>query len=153
MIRPASFLDIPSIINLGNRYVEEEVKTTAHHSAVWDAEMSAHHLCEAYMRDDLFLWVAVLDGEVVGFLWAAAHLMAPWNPAMVASDYLFYITPERRGTSLGYRLVKQYVEWAESMACCEVRLSIASGINEERVGRMYERLGFESFGTVYNLKF
>jgi GNAT superfamily N-acetyltransferase len=153
MIRPASFLDIPSIINLGNRYVEEEVKKVAHHCAVWDAETSAHFLCQSLTSSDMFLWVAVDDGELVGFLWAATHPMAPWNPAMVASDMLFYVVPEKRGSLIGMRLVKEYKAWAESMACVEVRLSIASGINEERVGRMFNRLGFETFGTVYNHKF
>lgn len=152
MIRQASFLDIPAIINLGSRYVEEEVKVVAHHTAMWDANESANHLCQALTRDDLFLHVATSDGEVVGFLWACTHSLAPWNPAMVASDFLFYVVPEKRGTMLGYRLVKAYRDWAQSMSCVETRLSIASGINEERVGRMFERLGFERFGTVYNCK-
>lgn len=150
MIRQACFLDIPEIINLGCRYVEEEVRVVAHHSAEWNAEMSACGLIDAYSRPDQFLYVAVVDGEIVGFLWAVAHQLAPWNPAMVASDYLFYIVPERRGTMLGVRLIKAYKSWAESLACVEARLSIASGIHEEQTGKLYQRLGFSSFGTVFN---
>ncbi len=153
MIRPASFLDIPEILNLGSRYVEEEVKAVAHHSASWDAEQSAHNLCASLSREDLFLWVAVDEGQIVGFLWAGHHELAPWTPVRVASDILFYIIPEKRGTLLGMRLIKALKQWAGENKCSEVRLSIASGINEERVGRMYKRLGFEPFGTVYNLKF
>lgn len=153
MIRPASFLDIPEIINLGNKYVEEEVKVVAHHSASWNAEQSAHNLCASLIREDLFLWVAVDEGQIVGFLWAGYHELAPWTPVRVASDILFYIIPERRGTLLGMRLIKALKQWASDNECSEVRLSIASGINEERVGRMYKRLGFEPFGTVYNMKF
>ena len=152
MIRPARFLDIPSILNLGNRYVEEEVKVVAHHSASWDAIESANQLCQAVHRDDLFLYVATCDGEIVGFLWACTHPLAPWSSELVASDFMFYVVPEKRGTMLGYRLVKAYKEWAQSMSCVETRLSIASGINEERVGRMFGLLGFEHFGTVYNCK-
>lgn len=150
MIRPACFLDIPEIINLGCRYVEEEVKVVGHHTADWDAEHSACGLIDAYARPDQFLHVAVIDGEIVGFLWAVSHELAPWNPAMVASDYLFYIVPERRGTMLAPRLIKEYKAWAESIGCVEARLSIASGITEEQTGRLYQRLGFSPFGTVYN---
>lgn len=150
MIRPACFLDIPEIINLGSRYVDEEVKQVSHHSAVWDANMSACHLIEAYTRPDQFLYVAVLDGSIVGFLWAASHCLAPWNPSLVASDYLFYVVPEKRGTLVGCRLIKAYKAWADELSCVEVRLSIASGINEVRVGEMYQRLGFVPFGTVFN---
>lgn len=152
MIRQASFLDIPEVINLGDKYVEEEVKVVAHHSPSWNAEQSAANLCASLVRDDLFLWVAVDEGSIVGFLWAGYHDLAPWTPVRVASDILFYIVPEKRGTLLGMRLIKAYKQWAFEKECAEVRLSIASGINEERVGRMYERLGFETFGTVYNLK-
>lgn len=152
MIRLACFLDIPEIINLGNRYVEEEVKTVAHHSAVWDANMSACNLIEAYSRPDQFLHVATRDGEMVGFLWAASHALAPWNPTLVASDYLFYVVPEWRGSLVGLSLIKAYKSWAKDLGCAEVRLSLASGINEDRVSKMYERLGFSSFGTVFNHK-
>ena len=121
MIRSASFLDIPAIINLGNRYVEDEVKAVGHHSATWDAVESAHHLAMALTSDDLFLWVATHDGEVVGFLWGGAHPLAPWSPVTVASDYLFYLVPEHRGTIKGLRLVKAFKEWATDKGCQEVR--------------------------------
>lgn len=152
MIRPASFLDIPLIINLGNRYVEEEVKAIGHHSAVWDADVSAQNLCQSMHLPDGFLWVAVVDGEVVGFLWAACHPLAPWDLTKVASDFLFYIVPEHRGSMLGWRLLRQYKVWAKERGCSEARLSLASGINEERMGRLYDKLGFASFGTVFRLQ-
>lgn len=153
MIRKACFLDIPVIINLGNRYVEEEVKEVCHHSAIWDAAMSAHHLCQSLTDDSGFLWVAVRDGRVVGFLWCAVHAMAPWNLTPVASDYLFYIEPEYRGTVTALMLIKEYRAWAGKLGCVEARLSLASGINEDRVGRAYDILGFKPFGTVYCHKY
>lgn len=100
MIRPASFLDIPEIINLGNKYVEEEVKVVAHHSASWDAEQSAHNLCASLSREDLFLWVAVDEGQIVGFLWAGYHELAPWTPVRVASDILFILYQRSEGHCL-----------------------------------------------------
>lgn len=152
MIRKACFLDIPAIINLGNRYVEQEVKAVCHHSAVWDADTSAHYLAQALAGDN-FLWVAVRDGKVIGFLWASVHAMAPWNPRPVASDFLFYIEPEYRGTVTALMLIKEYRAWAGKIGCVEARLSLASGINEERVGRAYDILEFKPFGTVYCHKY
>lgn len=152
MIRAACFLDIPAIINLGSRYVEEEVKAVCHHSAIWDADTSAHYLAQALSGNN-FLWVAVRDGKVVGFLWASVHGMAPWNPTPVASDFLFYLEPEYRGTVTALMLIKEYRAWAGKIGCVEARLSLASGINEERVGRAYDILGFKPFGTVYCHKY
>lgn len=152
MIRPACFLDIPAILMLGHKYVEEEVKVVGYHSAEWDAEVSAHHLAVSLTSGD-FLWVAVHDGAIVGFLWATIQAMAPWNQIPVASDFLFYLTPESRGSFSAIRLIKEYKEWASRMQCKEVRLSLASGINEDRVGQAYKLLGFEPFGTVYCHKY
>ena len=152
MVRPATFIDIPFLLNLGNRYCEEEVKKIKYHSANWNVDMCANAFCMSVNDDDDFLWLGVNDGEIVGFLWATTHMMAPWNPDKVASDYIFYVVPEKRGTMIGHSLIKAYKSWAESKGCLEVRLSIASGINEERIGKMYERLGFEPFGSVYNHK-
>lgn len=152
MIRKACFMDIPYILNLGNKYIEEEVKVVCHHSASWDAERAAHFLAQS-LQGNNFLWVAIRDGRVVGFLWATTHELAPWNPAPVASDLLFYIEPEYRGTVTAMLLIKEYRAWAGNLGCVEARLSLASGINEERVGRAYDILGFKSFGTVFCHKY
>lgn len=153
MIRPACFLDILTIVSLGNRYVEEEVKVIGHHSAKWDADLAAHSLAVTLSKpDELFLQVAVKGGQVVGFLWGGKHACAPWDNTLVASDYLFYLTPEARGSRLGYALAKEWKSWAIRQGCREVRLSIASGINEVRTGKMFKLLGFDHFGTVYNHK-
>lgn len=152
MVRPACFLDIPAILNLGNRYIEEEVKVVCHHSATWDAERAAHFLCQSLYGNN-FLWMAIRDGKPIGFLWATTHEMAPWNPVVVASDLLFYIEPEYRGTVTALMLVKEYRTWASDLGCAEARLSLASGINEERVGRAYDILGFKPFGTVFCHKY
>lgn len=152
MIRPASFLDIPAILSLGEKYLGGELKETGHHTSDWDINKCANNLCESVYKEDVFLWVAVDDGEVIGFLWATTHELAPWSSLKVASDYVFYVKQSKRGGLFGLRLIKAYKEWATSQGCREIRLSLASGINEERVARMYEHLGFEPFGTVLNYK-
>lgn len=152
MIRPACFLDIMPILNLGARYVLEEVSVNGHHSARWEPEMAAHHLAVAISSDNLFLWVAVDGCEVVGFLWGGLGEAAPWDSSLVANDYLFYLTPEYRGTRRGLALIKAWLSWGKSLGCQEVRLSIASGINEARIGKMFKLLGFDNFGTVYSYK-
>lgn len=152
MIRDATFMDIPFLLNLGSRYCEEEVKVLGHHSPAWDIDLSANAFCASLHNDNIFLKVAVSDGVVVGFLWAAIHELAPWCSSKVASDYLFYVTPEKRGGTFGLSLIRAYKLWAEIGGCKEVRLSIGSGINETRIGKMYGVLGFQHFGSVYNYR-
>lgn len=149
MIRPATILDIPAILCLCREYQMEEAREEGRHTTHTDYEYLARNLCET-LAAGAFLYVGVSDNKVVGFLWAVTHALAPWNPRKVASDLLFYILPEKRGCLIGAQLVKSYRSWAEAEGCYEARLSLASGINEERTGKMYNKLGFDYFGIVYN---
>lgn len=152
LIRNATYFDVPEILALAHKYVEEEVSVVGHHSDVWCVNSLSHHLMSSLSSDDGIVLIARVDGKLTGYLWATTHLMAPWSPLTVASDLLFYVKPECRGTTVALRLVKAYKEWAEELGCHEVRLSTASGINTERVGQFYERLGFSPFAQTYNYK-
>lgn len=152
MIRNATFFDVPEILRLADVYVREEVEPTGHHSAIWDAAMMADNLMQSMQSPDDIVLLAVEDGQIIGYLWAASHCLAPWSPVRVASDYLFYVVPKHRGSRAAIRLILAYKEWAKEVECAEVRLSVASGINTERVGRFYQMLGFSLYAGVYNHK-
>ncbi|AIM51254.1 acetyltransferase [Lelliottia phage phD2B] len=152
IIREATYFDVPEILRLADVYVREEVEPTGHHSAIWDANMMAHNLMVSSNSPDDIVLLAVEDGQIIGYLWAASHCLGPWSPAKVASDYLFYVVPKCRGSRAAYKLVRAYQEWAVSIDCVEVRLSVASGINQGRTARLFERLGFSSQAFVYNYK-
>lgn len=152
MIRLATVLDVPEIINLAKLYVEGEVKEVGHHSTVWDAGMMAANLINSILNVDGFLMVSIVDGCVVGFFWATAHFLAPWSPTLVASDLLFYMKPEHRGAYATISLINAYKAWAEDIGCKEIRISTASGVNTVRTVKLYERLGFSRFALTYNHK-
>ena len=150
MIRPATFFDVPEILRLADVYMREEVSPAGHHSTVWDAGMMADNLMTSIRRAEDLVVVSIQDGEVTGYLWAATHCLGPWSPVIVASDYLFYVATAHRGGTSALRLANAYKLWATELGCAEVRLSVASGINQGRVGKLYERLGFTPFACIYN---
>lgn len=152
MIRNATYLDVPEILFLADKYVIEEVEPTGHHSPVWDADMMAHHLMTCIAGTEGIVLVAVEDGNIIGYFWGITHCLAPWSPVKVASDLLFYIMPERRGSRAALLLLNAYREWAQEQECTEVRLSVASGINMGRTERLYEHLGFSRFASTFNYK-
>ncbi|MGL6086631.1 MAG: GNAT family N-acetyltransferase [Enterobacterales bacterium] len=152
MIRNATFFDIPEILRLADVYVREEVEPTGHHSAVWDAKMMAHNLMTSMQTNEDIVLLAIEDGQILGYLWAASHCLAPWSPVRVASDYLFYVVPRHRGSRAAIRLVRAYQEWAKEIECAEVRLSVASGIHHDRTEKLYQRLGFTPYASTFNHK-
>lgn len=131
-------------------YIREEVEPLRYHSASWNAEIMAHNLMQSINDVGDFVKVITSDGCIVGYLWAATHCLGPWTHTLVASDYLFYITPASRGGLAAYRLLKAYKEWAFALGCVEVRVSIASGINQERTERLYECAGFPRHASTFN---
>lgn len=149
IIRLATFFDVPELLRLADVYVREEVAPAGHHSTEWDAGMMANNLMSSMNAPSDVVLLAIEDGQIVGYLWAASHCLAPWSPIRVASDYLFYVIPERRGSRAAIRLILSYQKWAEGVGCAEVRLSVASGIKQERTGRLYQLLGFSPYAGVY----
>ncbi|MGL5456727.1 MAG: GNAT family N-acetyltransferase [Citrobacter telavivensis] len=152
MIRNATFFDVPEILRLADVYVREEVEPTGHHSAIWDAAMMADNLMQSMQSPDDIVLLAVEDGQIIGYLWAASHCLAPWSPVRVASDYLFYVMPKHRGSRAAVRLVRAYIEWAKEIDCAEARLSVASGIHHDRTEKFYEITGFVRYASTFNLK-
>jgi GNAT superfamily N-acetyltransferase len=152
IIRNATFFDIPELLTLADVYVTDEVIPTGVHSAEWEPELMAHNLMESIKGQSDIVLVACEGPTLVGYLWAASHILAPWSGVKVSSDYLFYVIPSYRGTLTAMRIIKAYKEWALEQGCAEVRLSIASGIHPERTGALYEAMGFSQSGVVYNLK-
>lgn len=150
MIRPANVLDIPAILKLGTVYANTEVTESNHHTAEWDMDAAATALLNTIASQDGYLWVYTSKGEVKGFMWAMAHELAPWSTRKIASDLLLYVVPELRGSSAALKLIYTYREWAKSIGCKEVRLSVASGVNQDRTCGLYKKLGFTLFGEVFN---
>lgn len=69
------------------------------------------------------------------------------SSAWAAHDVIFYVERGAEGT----KLIKRFVEWAESRQCELVNLSVSyGGPNIDRVGKLIERQGFECCGSMYN---
>jgi len=69
---------------------------------------------------------------------------ADWfGNAETASDLIVYIDPKYRGGRGFIKLIKAYEEWARSRGAVELVLSVSTGINTQKTGQLYERLGYK----------
>lgn len=83
-------------------------------------------------------------GEIVGY-YCLMITDRWWSDETYAADLGFYIQPEHRGRKAGviYRkVVTDSVMWAFLRGCEEVVLGASVGIDDERVIRWYEKIGF-----------
>lgn len=149
LLREATVWDVMPAMKLGERYV---VEAGAYIDIPYDPELAAGRMIEAIRDDDQLFIVVLRHGEVVGLLWAAYGPFLIWSPECIATDIVVYVMPEYRGTKGSLGLIKAYREWAEDKGAKEVRLSVASGIHEEKTGKLYNKLGFEHLGSQYRRK-
>lgn len=95
-----------------------------------------------------FLYVLDVDGEPVGFLAAEAVTGEPWTDDRIAIEHMLFVKPEHRGRD-AVRLIKEYLRWAKKIGCKAVRLTAQNGLDGERVGALYRRLGFRPLESTF----
>jgi len=94
------------------------------------------------------LFVACVGSRVIGL--AGAYIDDYlFCDLQVACDSVVFVHPHYRGTTTGKRLISALASWAVERGAHELCLSISSGINPVRTGRLYERLGFAPIGHLY----
>lgn len=149
MIREAHIMDAPRLVQLGGAYVRE---SKGHESYPLDVGHAIAVLSTYINSPDCLVLVAVKETTVVGFFYGILSSY-PWSPVYLAVDSLLYVTPEERGALYGVSLIRRYEAWAKQKGAVAVILSTASGVDEERTGKLYERLGFKKHGINHRKEF
>jgi GNAT superfamily N-acetyltransferase len=98
--------------------------------------------------DTHFGMVAELDGEVIGFLGGALGTY-PFCNEILAHDLGFYVASESRRSTAAVRLLRAFFAWAKEKGAREVQLGVSSGVDVDRIGAFYERLGLRRMGGIY----
>jgi hypothetical protein len=145
MIRLATYKDLDSIIEIGRAVA---------------SEISAHYVVDEFKSRKTLLFligarrgcVFVAEnkaGEVVGFI--AGQVDALWfSKACYATDIAFLVKP---GNPVqGFLLAKRFIRWAKAIPdVVDITLNISSGLDtDNRLGRLYERLGLKPMGGCYS---
>lgn len=145
MIRPAGYRDIPDILRLSaEMHLESRYRTLPYSS-----DKFAALLRRLIDSPDGMVAVAEKDGQIVGTI-AAVITEHYFADAHISYELGLYVEKAHRGTLAGYRLAKEYIGWARSKGVDQIDMGITTGIDEERTGRMYERLGLKHVGIVFS---
>ncbi len=144
MIRKATTGDLPKILELGRRLI----KNTPYRDQKLDIMVCGNTLGNCISSALGFAEVAVHKGELTGmFLGCAIPLF--YSKARMASDIIIY--SERAGD--GVRMTRHFIDWAWKIPnVVEVTLSQSSGINIERTGKIYARLGLQKAGEIWTMQ-
>ena len=96
------------------------------------------------------LFVAELNGEVVGFLSGELREGSPaFQPKTWAAVEDVYVTPDYRSSGIGHALFEACQEWARERGANGVSLQVAA--DNTRGRKFYEELGFREV-SIYQVK-
>lgn len=148
-IRFATEADVPDVVRMGrNMWAESK---THQHSSYSDAK--AERLARACTGtpltgppSDKCLLIACVEGVVVGML-GGYCTEDFFGHDKIAGDFVFYVSPEKRGGTLGVRLLKAFEAWATQAGARWMRPGVSTGNEVDRIVGLYEHLGYSVIGV------
>lgn len=143
MIRPANYSDLDAMARLGEiMHQESRFKVLT-----YDYDKVVATL-RWLISEQQFVVVSEQNGEIIGGFVGAA--MPHWaSPDLVAFDYALFIRPECRGTTVPFRLVREFRRWANERGAKLITAGISTGVHVEKTAALYEAAGFKRIGYLY----
>lgn len=139
-MRRATLADVPKLFEMGAAmHAESRYRRFSLNQRKSEAFFSS------IIEDRRF--IVLVDGDPVHAMFIGMISTFWWGDDTESSDLLVYVTPERRGGISAARLIRGYVDIAESLGVADIKIGVSSGIDTERTLQFFERLGFTAFAT------
>ncbi|MDE3022485.1 MAG: GNAT family N-acetyltransferase [Pseudomonadota bacterium] len=100
-----------------------------------------HKFFCAYSRDK--------DGALNGFFLGQIATEYFTNRP-IANDLGMYVSPERRGSPIFFKMLKAFEQWAKDNKAVKSVLYHSTGINTEQSKEMFPRLGYTHYGHIFD---
>jgi GNAT superfamily N-acetyltransferase len=143
-VRTITEADIPVLVDMGAKAHEE-----SKYKGLSFSVDKCTELCHRLIGDsNLLCVVAVKEDMIVGILAASAN-PTYFSCDRTASDILIYVLPKHRGSWAFFVLCSEYLRWAKESGAKIIFLSNTTGYEPEKVGKLYQKLGFEQVGGIY----
>jgi GNAT superfamily N-acetyltransferase len=145
MIRPMTVQDFPVLIVLG-----AEMHKESNYANLDFSTEKLWQLGETMLAtpDEWLSLVYEKDEEIIGFCFGfvSPHF---FGNDLTSGDFAIYVTLEHRKGMVGVRLIKAYDAWCRAKGVKEPLLGVSAGITPDRIGQLYERLGYTDKYTIY----
>lgn len=114
-------------------------------------ERCARVIAIAQANPDLFFieYKVNADGEFVGVIIAQIEQMF-FMEAKQASDVVFFVREDNRGSPWFVRALKRFEKWAKDKGCDFIRLMPNSGVKTEGMVKLYTKLGYDHVGYIFS---
>jgi N-acetylglutamate synthase-like GNAT family acetyltransferase len=148
MIRKAELKDVKHLVDLiEDFYDEAPYEAPSVHRE--QSEFVFHEMVKAQWADPVkhFLYVIEVQGKVRGAI-LAERIPDLWSEAEKVVEHFIYVTPKLRGGIQPGKLLATFAKWTKIRPAV-VRVEAASGLDDDKVGAVFERMGWHNRGTLY----
>lgn len=98
-------------------------------------------------QDNAAMLIAVKEDDIVGML--ACSIAPQWySDETLASEQLFYVRDDFRGTRAAYLLLEAYMQWARDLNADHVMAGVSTGTGNA-AERLYQKFGLYPTGGNY----
>lgn len=145
-VRPFKLEDANACVELGKQMWAESPVFSSHELEVGKFT----ELADLCLNDDNFGgFVAVKGEEIVGF-WAGSVQQFWYSKDYTIRDFVFYVSPEHRGSSAAMRLLKAVEIWAGVKGVKELNLGVSSLVDADKTACFFKKMGYDHQISVFN---
>jgi len=147
-IRPIEEDDIAAVVVLGYQMHQESVYRDFDYNPIKSGNMVHRFISNP---DKFFAYVGFANGDYTGVLLGSIgeHY---FGTDLIASDTLWYVSPQSRGSRVALQLLHTFERWAKDRNAAEVCIGVSSGLSAEKTGSMLQKLGYDVVGGNYKLR-
>jgi RimJ/RimL family protein N-acetyltransferase len=115
------------------------------------SELKLKNFLLRHVESELSIVIFIIkDGEPIGLMIGTISWYF-FSEEKIAEDLILYVIKEHRGAMSVLRAVKKYISWAKEQNVAEISIATSVRIREDKIGKLYERLGFEKVGEIYKI--
>jgi GNAT superfamily N-acetyltransferase len=139
--------DLPAVIALGSQMHQESVYSKFDFDENKLGRLLYNHIINP---KTLFAYVGSSKGALTGvFLGSIGEHY--FGTDLIASDTLWYVSPQSRGSRVGLQLLRAFENWAKERDAAEIYVGVSSGLSADKTGTMLQKLGYDVVGGNYKL--
>ncbi len=139
LVRKATETDLPEYIKLAQAF---HAASPMHGSIEFDVAGYSQFYLSSLQNDDVGIWLAEIDGQIVGICGAIAYPMY-FNPsARVVQELWWWLTPASRGSGAGGQMFKQIDQWAKEKNASALFMIALEDNRAKKMENLYIRAGF-----------
>lgn len=139
IVRKATLADLDKYVVLAQAFHEASPMKTV---AAFDRQGYIEFLVSSLDKDSIGIWLAEIDGEIVGICGAILYPLYFSPSSLVVQELWWWLTPASRGTGAGAKMFKQIEEWAKQHKALALFMIALEDERAKKMEKLYVRAGF-----------